>query len=71
MEMLRDSVTKQDQGHSEFPQSCPLPNCLVNSPLSLALFSFALDIAPFLTSSNVVLEYTRIFFTLTQAGLPS
>ena len=59
------------QGHSESPQICPLPNCLVNSPLSLALFSFALDIAPFLTSSNVVLEYTRIFFTLTQAGLPS
>ena len=71
MEMLRDSVTKQDQGHSEFPQSCPLPDCLLNSPLSLALFSFAPDMAPSLTFLNAILEYTRLFCTLTQAGLPS
>ena len=59
------------QGHSESPQSCPLPNCLINSPSSLALFSFILNTTPFLTFSDAVLEYTRIFCTLTQAGLPS
>ena len=56
---------------TEFPQNCPLPDCLLNSASSLSLFSFALDTTPFLTSSNVVVEYTRIFCTLTQAGLPS
>jgi len=58
------------QGHSESLQNCPLPNCLLNSPSSLALFSFTLDTARFLTSSDAVLEYTRIVCTLTQAGLP-
>ena len=71
MEMLRDSGKSRHQGHSESPQSCPLPDCLLNSPLSLAFFSFALDTASFLTSSNAVLEYTMIFCTLTQIGLPS
>ena len=71
MEMLRDSGKSRHQGHSESPQSCPLPDCLLTSPLSLAFFSFALDTAPFLTSSNAVLEYTMIFCTLTQIGLPS
>ena len=71
MEMLRDSVTKRDQGHSETPQSLPFPDCLLNTPLSLALFSFAPDTAPSLTFLNDVLEYTRLFCTLTQAGLPS
>ena len=46
-------------------------DCLLNIPSFLALFSFSLDTAPFLTSSNAVLEYTRIFCTLTQSGLPS
>ena len=71
MEMLRDNGKSGHQRHSESPQSCPLPNCLLNSPLSLALFSFAPDTAPSLTSLNAVLEYTRLFCTLTQAGLPS
>ena len=71
MEMLRDSVTKTDQGHSESPQSLPFPDCILNSPLSLALFSFAPYMAPSLTFLNTVVEYTRLFCTLTQAGLPS
>ena len=71
MEMLRDSVNSRHQGHSESPQSFPLPDCLLNSPLSLALFSFAPYMAPSLTFLNTVVEYTRLFCTLTQAGLPS
>ena len=58
-------------GDSESPQSCPLPDCLLNSPLSLPLFSFALDMALSLTFLKTVLEYTRLFCSLTQAGLPS
>ena len=58
-------------GDSESPQSCPLPDCLLNSLLSLALFLFAPDMAPSLTFLNTVLEYSRLFSTLTQAGLPS
>ena len=68
MEMLRNNGKSGHQHHSESPQSCPLPDCVLNSPLSLALFSFAPDTAPSLTSLNAVHEYTRLFCTLTQAG---